>query len=237
MLTELASANIIRRTLKLIREEYRAAAAAHLSAPPSAPETPYLGPTTPGLHAPANHYLSNDLTFGSGNNSAAGSAGASAATSPAPSRPALPHTQTSLSNFVAMRHSRAQHQLERTGSVAGFGGMGLGMSGLPTPMPRDREGSLDFNLSASAASFFSGPSRNGSVDGVTSPPVGGPVTPGRGVTLATPGGAPRWDTEEFARQSAKLRPILLQAIEEVIGELETTHEDVARGAKEHIHSS
>jgi translation initiation factor eIF-2B subunit beta len=42
---------------------------------------------------------------------------------------------------------------------------------------------------------------------------------------------------EFERQAAKLKPVLIQAIDEVIGELETTHEDVARGAKEHIHSA
>ena len=47
----------------------------------------------------------------------------------------------------------------------------------------------------------------------------------------------RRENEEFMRQSAKLKPVLVQAIEEVIGELESTHEDVAKGAKEHIHSS
>lgn len=47
----------------------------------------------------------------------------------------------------------------------------------------------------------------------------------------------KMDPEEFMRQSAKLKPVLLQAIEEVMGELETTHEDVAKGAREHIHSS
>ena len=51
-----------------------------------------------------------------------------------------------------------------------------------------------------------------------------------------------WDAnskerDEFMRQSGKLKPVLIQAIDEVIGELETTHEEVARGAKEHIHSS
>lgn len=47
----------------------------------------------------------------------------------------------------------------------------------------------------------------------------------------------RADSDEFMRQSAKLKPVLIQAIEEVVGELETTHEDVAKGAREHIHSS
>lgn len=42
---------------------------------------------------------------------------------------------------------------------------------------------------------------------------------------------------DFARQANKLKPVLIQAIDEVVNELETTHEDVARGAREHIHSS
>lgn len=45
------------------------------------------------------------------------------------------------------------------------------------------------------------------------------------------------DSDEFMKHSAKLKPLLIQAIEEVVGELETTHEDVAKGAREHIHSS
>jgi translation initiation factor eIF-2B subunit beta len=39
------------------------------------------------------------------------------------------------------------------------------------------------------------------------------------------------------KQSGKLKPVLIQAIDEVVGELETTHDDVAKGAREHIHSS
>ncbi|WVR07952.1 hypothetical protein IAU60_004995 [Kwoniella sp. DSM 27419] len=182
---ELAAANIIRRILRLIREEYRAAAAAHVvSAPASAPETPYLGPTTPGLPAPNNHYLStttmNEFQW-------------------FPSTTSQLSRQTSLSNFVAMRHSRAQ--LERSGSL------------------------VDMSLSASTSSLFASP------------------TPTRGVVPETPGvGGPsgqlsRMDSEEFMKHSARLKPLLIQAIDEVVGELETTHEDVAKGAKEHIHSS
>ena len=47
----------------------------------------------------------------------------------------------------------------------------------------------------------------------------------------------RVDSDDFMKQSGKLKPVLIQAIEEVVGELETTHEDVAKGAREHIHSS
>ncbi|WWD20404.1 hypothetical protein CI109_104880 [Kwoniella shandongensis] len=188
---ELASTNIIRRILRMIREEYRAAAAAHIvSGPPSAPETPYLGPTTPGLHAPSNHYLSQTSTAATNINefqffpSSGGGVGGNSGLT----------RQTSLSNFVAMRHSRAQ--LERSGSL------------------------VDMSLSASTSSLFS---------------------PVRGITPETPGVSTmslnRVDSEEFMKHSARLKPILVQAIDEVVGELETTHEDVARGAKEHIHSS
>ncbi|RXK36599.1 translation initiation factor eIF-2B subunit beta [Tremella mesenterica] len=179
---ELAIGNIIRRILRLIREEYRAAATAHLSAPPSAPETPFLGPTTPGLHAPSSHYLSNELSF----------------TSPSGSpRPNLDlgggmERAASLSNFVVMRHSRAQSQLERSGSLV--------------------------DLSTSTSNLFMSPTRNED----------------QGVRMVD---LKRVDSGEFMRQSGKLKPVLLQAIEEVQGELESTHEDVAKGAREHIHGS
>jgi len=45
------------------------------------------------------------------------------------------------------------------------------------------------------------------------------------------------ERDDFMKQSGKLKPVLIQAIEEVVNELETTHEDVARGAREHIHSA
>lgn len=98
--------------------------------------------------------------------------------------------QASLSNFVAMRHSRVQ--LERSGSV--------------------------LDLSASTANLFATPPRSHSIDGTMSPRV-------------------EEVNDDFARQAMKLKPVLIQAIDEVIGELETTHEEVARGAKEHIHSA
>lgn len=48
-----------------------------------------------------------------------------------------------------------------------------------------------------------------------------------------------------AKQNARLReqkamqmkPVLVDAIREVVDEIETTHETCAKGAKEHIHSS
>jgi len=178
LLAELAAGNIIRRILRLIREEYRAAAAAHHSAPPSTPGTPFLGPDTPGLAFPSSHYLSGDLSF----------------TSPSSSSVSLPR-QTSLSNFVVMRHTRAQ--LERSGSV--------------------------LDLSPATSSLFTSPTRQSSMDTLNGREMGA--------------GPSRADSEEFMRQSSKLKPVLIQAIDEVVGELETTHEDVAKGAKEHVHSS
>ena len=100
----------------------------------------------------------------------------------------------------------------------------MSMSGLPLQTPA-RETGMD--LSNGVASFFAG-SRQGSIDDGAYTPQ---MTPGKMTSMD----AEKYYTEEFARQSAKLRPVLLQAIEEVIGELETTHEDVAKGAKEHIH--
>lgn len=75
--------------------------------------------------------------------------------------------------------------------------------------------------SAITANLFATPPASG--HGRGSPGVS---TPGAGV-----------DSDEFMKHSAKLKPLLIQAIEEVVGELETTHEDVAKGAREHIHSS
>ncbi|ORY34594.1 hypothetical protein BCR39DRAFT_513544 [Naematelia encephala] len=183
---ELAAGNIIRRILRLIREEYSAAVQAHLSTTPSAPGTPDLGPETPGLHAPQNHYLSfmTDLAF-----STPGSG-------PSSSLPL--QRQTSLSNFVAMRHSRAQAQMERAGSA--------------------------LDLSAATSSLFTSPGRSDSADGRWS-----------NTNLA--GLSSRRGSDDFGKQAGRLKPVLVQAIDEVVNELETTHEDVAKGAKEHIHSS
>lgn len=182
---ELAAANIIRRILRLIREEYRAAAAAHVSsAPNSIPSTPLMGPSTPGINAPLDHYLS-----------AAQSATVDAQYFPTHIQMSR---QTSLSNFVAMRHSRAQ--MERSGALSGGTAEGY---------------------SANTTNLFATPNGNGH---------------GRGSSgMATPRASV--DSDEFMKHSAKLKPLLIQAIEEVVGELETTHEDVAKGAREHIHSS
>ncbi len=180
---ELAAGNIIRRILRLIREEYRAAAAAQVSAPPSTPGTPFLGPETPGLHFASSHYLSGELSF----------------TSPPSSSTSLPRQPSllpSLSNFVVMRHA-SRAQLERSGSLV--------------------------DLSASTSSLFTSPTRGNLMDSLNGMNGIAPMS--------------RGDSEEFMKQSSKLKPVFIQAIDEVVGELETTHEDVAKGAKEHVHST
>ncbi|KAL1412584.1 GCD complex subunit gcd7 [Vanrija albida] len=204
---ELAAGNIVRRSMKLIREEYRAAAQARLSQPPSIPGTPYVGPGTPGFVTPPTQYFSIATAASAAAEQTARGTGTSSgrASSSIPSTPVITR-QASLSNFVAMRHSRVQ--LERSGL--------------------ERQGSvLDF--SASTNSLFATP-------------------PGHRGSRSGPSGAEaedraEWEAQqakesaEFARQAGRLKPVLIQAIEEVVNEVETTHEDVARGAKEHIHSS
>lgn len=178
----------MRRIIKLIREEYRAAAAAHMSQPPSVPGTP--GPATPGFATPPSYFAHS------------------------PKSPSVPGTpaprQATLSNFVAMRHSRVQ--LERSGSL--------------------------LDLSASTSSLFATPPRivTRMASGVAAPEVASPTGMGPAMTNADRAEWEEREREQFARQAGKLKPVLIQAIDEVIGELETTHEDVARGAKEHIHS-
>lgn len=85
----------------------------------------------------------------------------------------------------------------------------------------ERSGSL-LDLSQSTSNLFTTPTRNNSMDA-------GSSSPGMGLT--------RVDSDEFMKQSGKLKPVLIQAIEEVVNELETTHDDVAKGAREHIHSA
>lgn len=187
-----------------MREEYRAAlSAATASQPPSEPQTPYLSPETPGLPVPATHYLANELHFSSPPHARE--------TRPLPTHQATSYMsypasgpsfdrQTSLSNFIAMRHSQRSASVLGEGLTSAFG--------------------AGFGMSALASSTFATPPRASSFD-----------------ELAARGQLSRADSEEFMKQSAKLKPVLLQAIEEVMGELESTHEDVAKGAKEHVHSS
>lgn len=182
---ELASGNIVRRIIRLIREEYRAAAAAHRSQPPSIPGTPGAGAYSPAMFNGPAHYFGAQSP-----GSAPGSGGIT--------------RQASLSNFVAMRHNKVQFERSATGA-----------------------GSV-LDLSQSTSALFATPPR---------------VVQNMQRERQASSGGMDWDEaqarerDEFARQASKLKPVLIQAIDEVINELETTHEDVARGAREHIHSS
>jgi hypothetical protein len=51
-----------------------------------------------------------------------------------------------------------------------------------------------------------------------------------------PAMTPREEVDDATR-SKNLRPFISQVVEEVLEELESTHDDVAKDAKEHIHSS
>jgi translation initiation factor eIF-2B subunit beta len=82
-----------------------------------------------------------------------------------------------------------------------------------------------YGLGASGSGVQGKPGRQGSADGFF-----GSVRPGEWE-------AKEREKEEFMKTSSRLKPVLVQAIDEVVNELETTHEDVARGAREHVHSS
>jgi translation initiation factor eIF-2B subunit beta len=43
------------------------------------------------------------------------------------------------------------------------------------------------------------------------------------------------DIAELARRGATIKPVLIQAIQEVLDELETVYENVAKNARDHIH--
>jgi translation initiation factor eIF-2B subunit beta len=130
-----------------------------------------------------------------------------------------------------MRHSRAQHQLERTGSILDRGSFGLAMSTMGgSGSPK----SPIVGLPESRNTISSPPSRGDSSDSLNLGFLQQLQKQQKAEGTSSPN---KMDPEEFMRQSAKLKPVLLQAIEEVMGELETTHEDVAKGAREHIHSS
>lgn len=133
-----------------------------------------------------------------------------------------------------MRHSRAQ--LERGGSVGSVpldsaGGLSASTSALFTPLsiaPGSGSGGV---TSPGSGAVTAGGSRRNSLDDMT-------MTPGISTAFAGMGaGMNRADSDEFMKQSGRLKPVLVQAIDEVVNELETTHEDVAKGAKEHVHSS
>ncbi len=276
--TELAVGNIVRKILRLIREEYKAAYAAHVQSQglstsesdgfdySQTPGTPM--PPTPGIHVPADHYLSDEYRKDpfnafdgsgassspfflqeSGSNSTSSSVGPSSPLSKRMERPSeLVHSDTSLSNFVQMRHTRAQ--LERAGSSVSiqeleYGAKRLGLDGVRLPSdansPRStRDGDLASIVPARQQSF-PGHARS----------VGSPLATISSPSTFTSKLAKDQDSaadtaardsyiqsrDAFQKKAMQMKPVLVDAIREVLDELEMTHEACAKGAREHIHSS
>lgn len=244
---ELAVGNIVRKVLRLIREEYRAACLSQLEHEGydyrtglkqddnSAPGTPM--PPTPGIHVPASHWLSDTASKSPFfTNDSPGSPSSPSHSIGYSSPPQIRPAPAQLSNFVQMRHTRAQ--LERAGSTTNVFGL---ETSLMTPGPMLESLFSPVPQNEAAGSFQ--PQRT-SFPGLAALsealPSGRPDTPPQTSRQARPP-----SSGMTARQNAKLReqkamqmkPVLVDAIREVVDEIETTHETCARSAKEHIHSS
>ncbi|KAJ9123371.1 hypothetical protein QFC22_001570 [Naganishia vaughanmartiniae] len=275
---QLAVGNIIRKVLRLIREEYKVACAGHLAslhlddddmdttddssdddgdiklADGSIPGTPM--PPTPGIHVPANHFLSDayprpapgQLASGGGGGSFFPPGAASADHSPSHSPRPVPksiHT-ASLSTFVQMRHNKIQ--LERAGSTTSVFANGTDGTGfdLTTMTP---------GIFASDLTSFFTPAINTAQERRTSfpgltPHLHSASTPNSSDMTSTKHGGGRelrraqnqavkqqQQYEAFNKKSMQMKPVLVDAIREVVDEIETTWESCAKGAREHVHSS
>jgi translation initiation factor eIF-2B subunit beta len=191
-------------------------------------------PPTPGIHVPAGHYLSDEYRkqhfSGSaspffmqdgvgGLNSSSSSVGPSSPTTKRPERQAdLSHADTtSLSNFVQMRHTRAQ--LERAGSS-------LSLQELEYGVKRASD------TSRGDATVVASPRQHNLIP--FTPTGSSKAYPIQGDDVAS---AYQQSKEAFHKRSMQIKPVLVDAIREVVDELDTTHEACAKGAREHIHSS
>lgn len=228
--SELAVGNIVRKVLRLIREEYRAACLAQLEndgllSPTSrecendsVPGTPM--PPTPGINVPTTHWLSNDYNRSTPTKPSFVSTASHQRdqTSSPVSRNQSPQPRpapTQLSNFVQMRHTRVQ--LERAGSTANL--VGLENSFMPTTSPSspgNDSGSLNRRTSFPGLSALA------------------EALPQRGAQRDM---TPKQIAKLREQKAMQMKPVLVDAIREVVDEIETTHETCAKGAKEHIHSS
>lgn len=287
-LAELAVGNIVRKVLRLIREEYKVACANHLAhldlndsegtdsdvesdvseaipadADHSEPGTPM--PPTPGIHVPANHYLSREFqhaatqrtsspSTSTGKQSFFPAFGAISTDAASPSQSPRPVPRTnpaaSLSTFVQMRHNKIQ--LERAGSTTSVFTMGAHGGG-------GGGGSSGFDMAAMTPGIFASDVTSFFTPGITGTPERQTSFPGLTPQTASAAGGNGRESpkplrrelkraqhqavkqqeqfEAFNKKSMQMKPVLVDAIREVVDEIETTWESCAKGAREHVHSS
>lgn len=237
----------MRKVLRLIREEYRAACLSQLEQEGqdlrsgsnaeghSVPGTPM--PPTPGIHVPASHWLSdnsNKSPFFT--NEATGSPSSYTNSTGYASPPQARPVPTQLSTFVQMRHTRAQ--LERAGSTTNLFGLettvmtpGPMMDSLFSPVPQNEtSGSYQPHRNS-----FPGLSALG--DSLPNARQETPPQSPRQPRSAISGMTAKQNARLREQKAMQMKPVLVDAIREVVDEIETTHETCAKGAKEHIHSS
>lgn len=210
-------------------------------------------PPTPGIHVPSNHFLSSQYPRGvPGQTGESTSAGGSSTRSffppvsseQSPTHSPLPVPRTiptaTLSTFVQMRHNKIQ--LERAGSTTNVFAMTMSGNGhdLTTMTP---------GIFASDISSFFTPAINNAQERQTSFPG---LTPQPHPTSGKESPKPlrremkraqhqatkqQQQYEAFNKKSMQMKPVLVDAIREVVDEIETTWESCAKGAREHVHSS
>jgi translation initiation factor eIF-2B subunit beta len=156
-----------------------------------------------------------------------------------PTQSPLPVPRTipaaTLSTFVQMRHNKIQ--LERAGSTTNVFAMAQDTAGM-TP-----------GIFASDISSFFTPAINSPQERQTSFPG---LTPQPHSASAKESPKPlrkemrraqhqatkqQQQYEAFNKKSMQMKPVLVDAIREVVDEIETTWESCAKGAREHVHSS
>lgn len=214
-------------------------------------------PPTPGIHVPSNHYLSREFQHAAtvqraaSPASAGGSAGnksffppGAVSTDASPSQSSRPVPRTnlaaSLSTFVQMRHNKIQ--LERAGSTTSVFTMGANGSGF------DMAAMTPGIFASDVTSFFTPgitatPERQTSFPGLTPQPAAAsgkesPKPLRREMKRAQHQAVKQQEQfEAFNKKSMQMKPVLVDAIREVVDEIETTWESCAKGAREHVHSS
>jgi translation initiation factor eIF-2B subunit beta len=140
-----------------------------------------------------------------------------------------------------MRHNKIQ--LERAGSTTSVFTMGANGSGF------DMAAMTPGIFASDVTSFFT-PGITATPDRQTSFPGLTPQTAGAASGKESPKPLRREmkraqhqavkqqeQYEAFNKKSMQMKPVLVDAIREVVDEIETTWESCAKGAREHVHSS